>query len=108
MLTGTRAVEVEDESSRDERPFQLEDDAKKEKKQKPTKPHKPGKNETKTPHDDIYSYLTTPLLSALFVSFFIFFPILALGLYALSGIQVPPRMMDINKSTSVNKSRKDQ
>ena len=102
VLTGTRDIRAE--STRDERPFQsyvameTVEDLKK----------KPKKNDTTPPGKDRYEYFTTPILSCLFVSFGILLPILAMGLYALSGIQVPPRMMDINKSLAVSKGRKDQ
>lgn len=104
VLTGTRDLsKVKSHSERDERPIaSLEKDKK---KKKPSK--RPGTNDTRPPKED-YVYFTTPLLSALFVAFFIFFPILGLGLYALTSVQVPPRMMDINKNLGVNKSRKDQ
>ena len=51
--------------------------------------------------------LTTPIITALLVSFFILLPILYVGITALSGIQVPPRLLEISK-TSVSKDKKDQ
>lgn len=54
------------------------------------------------------AYFTEPIISGLIVSFFVFLPILFIGLYSLSSIQVPPRMMEINKTQGVNKQRKDQ
>jgi hypothetical protein len=105
VLTGTRDLsKLKSESRRDERPFEEFEDELKDKKPST----KPGKNDTTTPGPEHYEYFTTPLLSALLVTFLIFLPILFLGLYALSGIQVPPRLMDINKSVSVNKQRKEQ
>lgn len=52
--------------------------------------------------------LTTPIITGLLVTFLLLLPILYVGISALAGIQVPPRMMEIAKSTNVSKDRKDQ
>jgi hypothetical protein len=51
---------------------------------------------------------TTPIITALLVTFGIFLPILGLGVSALAGIQVPPQMMSIAKTMSVSQTKKDQ
>ncbi|ORY33424.1 hypothetical protein BCR39DRAFT_519954 [Naematelia encephala] len=67
----------------------------------------PG-NSTKGPLLDRVQILTTPIIVALLISFLIFIPIVGLGVSALAGIQVPPRMMEIGKGLTVGKDRKDQ
>ena len=52
--------------------------------------------------------LTTPVITGLLLSFGVLLPILYVAVSALAGIQVPPRMMEIGKSLSVTKDRKDQ
>ncbi|KAK1921992.1 hypothetical protein DB88DRAFT_512431 [Papiliotrema laurentii] len=52
--------------------------------------------------------LTTPIITGLLVTFLLFLPILYVGISALAGIQVPPRMLEIGKATHVGKDRKDQ
>ncbi|WVW86154.1 hypothetical protein I302_108195 [Kwoniella bestiolae CBS 10118] len=52
--------------------------------------------------------LTTPIITSLLITFGIFLPILGFGISMLTSIQVPPRMMEIGKSLSVGKDRKDQ
>ncbi|KAK4685939.1 hypothetical protein P7C73_g4196, partial [Tremellales sp. Uapishka_1] len=51
--------------------------------------------------------LTTPIITSLLITFFVFVPIIAMGISALAGIQVPPRMLEISKS-NVGKEKKDQ
>jgi hypothetical protein len=76
-------------------------------------------------------FFTTPIITALLVTFGIFLPILGLGVSALAGIQVrlrlssplseppltappfspaqvPPQMMSIAKTMSVSQTKKDQ
>lgn len=65
-------------------------------------------NGTNVPALDVFQIFTTPLISALLISFGLLLPIALFGIYALAGIQVPPRMMEIGKNLSVDKSRKDQ
>jgi hypothetical protein len=57
---------------------------------------------------DRIQILTTPIITSLLVVFFLLLPILYVGISALVGIQVPPRMLEIGKSTNVGKERKDQ
>jgi hypothetical protein len=57
---------------------------------------------------DRVQLLTTPIITALLISFLLFVPIIGFGVSALVGIQVPPRMMEISKSMTVGKDRKDQ
>ncbi|WVQ66996.1 uncharacterized protein L199_005188 [Kwoniella botswanensis] len=52
--------------------------------------------------------LTTPIITSLLITFGIFLPILGFGISMLTSIQVPPRMLEIGKSLSVGKDRKDQ
>lgn len=57
---------------------------------------------------DRVQILTTPIITSLLVVFLLLLPILYVGISALAGIQVPPRMLEIGKATSVGKERKDQ
>lgn len=57
---------------------------------------------------DRYELFSTPVILAVLVSFGIIVPILLLGISSLVGVQVPPRMLEISKTLSVNKDRKDQ
>ena len=57
---------------------------------------------------DRVQLLTTPIITALLITFGLFFPIIGFGVSALVGIQVPPRMMEISKSMTVGKERKEQ
>jgi len=57
---------------------------------------------------DRVQILTTPLITGLLVVFLLLLPILYVGISALVGIQVPPRMLEIGKSMQVGKDRKDQ
>lgn len=63
---------------------------------------------TNGPLLDRVQLLTTPIITALLITFMLFVPIIAFGVSALMGIQVPPRMMEISKSMIVGKDRKDQ
>lgn len=54
------------------------------------------------------TYLTTPLITALLISFGVLIPIVVISISALASVQVPPRMLEIGKALSVDKSRKDQ
>ena len=63
---------------------------------------------TNGPLLDRVQLLTTPIITGVLVTFGLFIPILYLGIYALVGIQVPPRMLEIGKSMSVGRDRKDQ
>jgi hypothetical protein len=68
-------------------------------------------NSTVDPHApllDRIQLFTTPLLTALLVSFLIFIPVIMLGIQSLAGIQVPPRMMEISKGAQVSKEKKEQ
>lgn len=72
-----------------------------------------GKNRTRLPPTDAplldrIQLFTTPLLTALLVSFLIFIPVIMLGISSLAGIQVPPRMMEISKGLQVSKEKKEQ
>lgn len=51
---------------------------------------------------------TTPIITALLITFGIFIPILMFGVSALAGIQVPPQMMSIAKTMYVSQSKKEQ
>jgi hypothetical protein len=53
-------------------------------------------------------FLTTPIITAVLISFLIFIPIVMFGINALVGISVPPRMMEISKGMAINKDKKDQ
>jgi hypothetical protein len=71
-----------------------------------------GSSNTTLPTDalvlDRYQLLTTPIITALLLSFGLFIPIIVFGVSALAGIQVPPRMMEIGKGMIVGKEKKDQ
>ncbi|WOO82333.1 uncharacterized protein LOC62_04G005827 [Vanrija pseudolonga] len=103
VVTGTRDLS---KRQNDEKPFMSE---------APTSSHtatladeaaapgngtKPGRDET--------AYLTTPIIVGLLLSFGVLLPILLVGISQLAAIQVPPRMLEISKTLSVNKDRKDQ
>lgn len=103
MVTGTRDLS---KRQNDEKPFMSE---------APTSSHtaklddedaapgngtKPGRDET--------AILTTPIIVGLLLSFGVLLPILFVGISQLAAIQVPPRMLEISKTLSVNKDRKDQ
>ncbi|AAW45377.1 hypothetical protein CNI02640 [Cryptococcus deneoformans JEC21] len=72
----------------------------------------PPKHNATVPADgplfDRVQILTTPIITALLVTFGIFIPLAAFGVSALASIQVPPRMMEIGKGLVVGKERKDQ
>jgi hypothetical protein len=51
--------------------------------------------------------LTTPIITGFLITFLIFMPIIAFGIWSLAGIQVPPRMMEISKGMVVSKDKKD-
>lgn len=53
-------------------------------------------------------YFTAPLLTGLLISFGVLLPVLLVSIKMLSGVQVPPRMMEIGKVKAVSKDRKDQ
>jgi len=57
---------------------------------------------------DRVQLLTTPIITALLITFGLFVPIIGFGVSALAGIQVPPRMMEISKGMVVGKDRKEQ
>lgn len=57
---------------------------------------------------DRVQLLTTPIITALLITFGLFVPIIGFGVSALVGIQVPPRMMEISKGMAVGRDRKDQ
>lgn len=63
---------------------------------------------TDAPLFDRVQILTTPIITALLVTFGLFIPLAAFGISALASIQVPPRMMEIGKGLVVGKERKDQ
>lgn len=66
------------------------------------------KNETDGSKSKYNTYLTTPIITALLISFGIFIPIVVMSISALASVQVPPRMLEIGKALSVDKARKDQ
>lgn len=70
--------------------------------------HKNSTIPTSGPLLDRVQILTTPIITGVLITFLIFIPIILFGVYALVGIQVPPRMMEIGKGLTVNKDRKDQ
>lgn len=57
---------------------------------------------------DRVQILTTPIITGVLITFLIFLPIIGFGIWALAGIQVPPRMMEIGKGMVVGKEKKDQ
>ncbi|WVQ74165.1 hypothetical protein IAR50_003758 [Cryptococcus sp. DSM 104548] len=57
---------------------------------------------------DRVQILTTPIITALLVTFGIFIPLLAFAVSQLVGIQVPPGMMNIIPREKMGKERKDQ
>ena len=57
---------------------------------------------------DRVQLFTTPLLTALLISFLIFIPVIMLGIKSLADIQVPPRMMEISRGAQVSKEKKEQ
>ncbi|KAJ9107544.1 hypothetical protein QFC21_001002 [Naganishia friedmannii] len=65
-------------------------------------------NGTRGPLLEHATILSTPVITALLISFFILLPILAFGVYALAGIQVPPYLLSISKSAGPTQSKKDQ
>lgn len=67
-----------------------------------------AKNKTGDTKPQHNTYLTTPIITALLISFGIFIPIVVMSVSALASVQVPPRMLEIGKALSVDKSRKDQ
>lgn len=67
-----------------------------------------AKNKTDPDAPKHNTYLTTPLITALLISFGIFIPIIVMSVSALSSVQVPPRMLEISKALAVDKTRKDQ
>ncbi|WVQ84487.1 hypothetical protein IAT38_006639 [Cryptococcus sp. DSM 104549] len=75
-------------------------------------PGRPQHNSTIPPSTapllDRVQILTTPIITALLITFGLFVPLAAFGISALAGIQVPPRMMEIGKGLTVGKDRKDQ
>lgn len=113
MLVGTR--DLTKRQFDEEIPFEAENETEEEvATEVPVKVAAPGNgttapgNGTDGSYPDYFDIFTTPLITALLVSFGLLLPILLFGIYSLAGIQVPPRMMEIGKSLSVNKDRKDQ
>ncbi|TXT10875.1 hypothetical protein VHUM_02380 [Vanrija humicola] len=110
VVTGTRDLS---KRQNDEKPFMSEapssshtatladdEDAAPGNGTKPGNGTRPGRDET--------AYLTTPVIVGLLLSFGVLLPILFVGISQLAAIQVPPRMLEISKTLSVNKDRKDQ
>jgi hypothetical protein len=74
-----------------------------------TATHKPNHTLiTGGPLLDRVQILTTPIITGLLVTFGLFIPIAVLGISALVGIQVPPRMLEIGKGLVVGRERKEQ
>ncbi|BEJ11745.1 hypothetical protein CspHIS471_0202050 [Cutaneotrichosporon sp. HIS471] len=67
-----------------------------------------AKNKTDPDAPQHNTYLTTPLITALLITFLIFVPVIAISVSALASVQVPPRMLEISKALAVDKTRKDQ
>ncbi|CAK9783001.1 hypothetical protein CC85DRAFT_286534 [Cutaneotrichosporon oleaginosum] len=67
-----------------------------------------AKNKTDPDAPKHNTYLTTPLITALLVTFGIFIPIVVMSVSALASVQVPPRLLEISKALAVDKTRKDQ
>lgn len=69
-----------------------------------------AKNRTGGDDDDAppAMYFTAPLLTGLLIFFGILTPICIVSIRMLSGVQVPPRIMEIGKVKAVTKDRKDQ
>ncbi len=65
-----------------------------------------NKTDPNAPKHD--TYLTTPLITALLITFGIFIPVIVMSVSALASVQVPPRMLEISKALAVDKTRKDQ
>ncbi|ODN73164.1 hypothetical protein L202_07729 [Cryptococcus amylolentus CBS 6039] len=57
---------------------------------------------------DRVQILTTPIITALLITFGIFIPLLAFAITQLVGIQVPPMMLNIIPREKMGKERKDQ
>ncbi|WRT70228.1 uncharacterized protein IL334_007223 [Kwoniella shivajii] len=72
----------------------------------------PRRNSTIPPSDapllQRVQLLTTPIITALLITFGLFIPIAVFGISMLTSIQVPPRMMEIGKGLVVGKEKKDQ
>ncbi|GMK56367.1 hypothetical protein CspeluHIS016_0302070 [Cutaneotrichosporon spelunceum] len=69
-----------------------------------------AKNETDpdAPKRKHNTYFTTPLITAILITFGVFIPIVFLSVKALASVQVPPRLLEISKALAVDKTRKDQ
>lgn len=115
VLTGSRSQAKVDpkaqthahaELKRQERPFPSHTTT-----AQPSSTHSGGMNTTIPTSGhllDRYQLLTTPIITALLISFGLFVPIILFGVNALASIQVPPRMMEIGKGMVVGKEKKDQ
>ena len=106
ILTGSQKATTPP-SKRQEAPFPSESKPADE----PSQTSRPGDNGNSTaglPLLGRVQILTTPIITSLLVVFLLLLPILYVGISALAGIQVPPRMLEIGKATTVGKDRKDQ
>lgn len=114
LLTGSRKVTKPE--ARKERPFPSHSSSTTH--SAPSSTHTSGSGHHGSKHNstvpttgpllDRVQILTTPIITGVLITFLIFIPIILFGVYALVGIQVPPRMMEIGKGLTVNKDRKDQ
>ncbi|RXK36546.1 hypothetical protein M231_06205 [Tremella mesenterica] len=122
ILSGTRtlsdlpdftkqdATRLREELKRQEQPFPSDS---------PSSPEDPDDEPSSTPTRnstiptggpllDRVQIITTPIILGLLISLGVLLPILVVGISALAGIQVPPRMLEIGKSLSVSQERKEQ
>ncbi|KAH8090557.1 hypothetical protein HD553DRAFT_8644 [Filobasidium floriforme] len=65
-------------------------------------------NDTDAPVFEPERYFTEPIITGLLVSFLVFIPLVAMGIAALSSIQVPPYLMAVSKTAGVSQSKKEQ
>lgn len=110
LITGSRSSSKR-QKRQEERPFPTYPSTTSSVIARPTS-SSPSKHNSTIPTDgplfDRVQILTTPIITALLISFGIFIPLAAFGVSALASIQVPPRMMEIGKGLVVGKERKDQ
>lgn len=96
LAKGEREIETSETGSYEQRPTVEEVEA----------------SENRTGGDDDEDkpamYFTAPLLTGLLIFFGILTPICVVSIKMLSGVQVPPRIMEIGKVKAVTKDRKDQ
>lgn len=118
ILHGSRAASASSRPlSFDKRQTAPDDDDERPFPSRPS-PHEPGAGSgrnrtngtvpTDAPLLDRVQILTTPVITALLISFGIFVPLIMFGVNALAGIQVPPRMLEIGKTIAVSRDKKEQ